>query len=336
MRADRGLARTAARRRSFELLARYAARDFRDIGHKAIYVANSLRTLDVIGWQHAEPVLRSLAYALLYRDGASGNPAESDLPADRPYRQNLEAIARRRARIGWRAGRMPMRSARCSHTFRSASPQAASDASLAVLNRGVSPRSVFEACFAASAELLMRQPGIVALHAATTHERHALCSGSNAVTTGPGGCCSCRMRRSCRSSAAASGQGGRRDRRARARAARRYRPRRDRGDLRGDRARSMMAARKMLTFLKARQDPTALAAAARRLIFLKGTDSHDYKYSSAVFEDHALLTPAWRDRYLAAAAFHLQGSRIATISSCNARARPSPDSRAVHETRRAE
>src|SRR5918992_402368 len=67
-----GVARTATREEILELLARYAARDFRDIGHKAIYVANSVRTLDVIGWQHAEAVLRSLTLALLYREGASG------------------------------------------------------------------------------------------------------------------------------------------------------------------------------------------------------------------------------------------------------------------------
>ena len=52
----------------YELFVRYGARDFRDIGHKAIYVANSWRTLHCIGWQHAEPVLRSLAYALLQHD----------------------------------------------------------------------------------------------------------------------------------------------------------------------------------------------------------------------------------------------------------------------------
>jgi hypothetical protein len=60
-----GLARSSGAQEVFELFARYGARDFRDIGHKAIYVANSWRTLQNIGWQHAEPVLRSLAYALL-------------------------------------------------------------------------------------------------------------------------------------------------------------------------------------------------------------------------------------------------------------------------------
>ena len=41
----------------FDLYARFGCRDFRDIGHKAIYVANAFRALEVIGWQHAEPVL---------------------------------------------------------------------------------------------------------------------------------------------------------------------------------------------------------------------------------------------------------------------------------------
>ena len=30
-------------------------------------MANSFRTLEAIGWQHAEPVLRSLTYAILDR-----------------------------------------------------------------------------------------------------------------------------------------------------------------------------------------------------------------------------------------------------------------------------
>jgi hypothetical protein len=314
-----GVARSATREEIVELLARYAARDFRDIGHKAIYVANSVRTLDVIGWQHAEPVLRSLALALLYRDGSGANPAESDFPADRPYRHNRETLTRVRA--DWLGGR-PNTDAvtELLHTFRSASPQAASDASLAVLNRGVSPQSVFEACFAGSAELMMRRAGILSLHATTS---------TNAIHYLWQQCRDDRSRRLLLLQNAAflplfRGGGGS------SRSASRG-PEIDRieaaplaAPLAGARASAdadaiaeifaevgrdpLMTARKILTFLKSRQDPTPLAVAARRLIFLKGTDSHDYKYSSAVFEDHALLTPAWRDRYLAAAAFNLKGS----------------------------
>ena len=65
------LARSAGEQEVGDLLFRYGARDFRDIGHKPIFVANSRRTLDCIGWQHAEPILRSLVMALLEHDGTA-------------------------------------------------------------------------------------------------------------------------------------------------------------------------------------------------------------------------------------------------------------------------
>src|SRR5262249_27162842 len=55
-------------------------------------------------------------------------------------------------------------------------------------------------------------------------------------------------------------------------------------------------------------DPAALMDAARLLVFFKGNDAHDYKFSSAVLEDYAHVSPAWRDRYLAASVFSLRGS----------------------------
>jgi hypothetical protein len=70
----------------------------------------------------------------------------------------------------------------------------------------------------------------------------------------------------------------------------------------------LAASRKILAFLASGGEPAALGSAARRLIFLKGTDSHDYKYSSAVLEDHTSVARPGRDRFLAAAAFHLKGS----------------------------
>lgn len=66
-----GLARSAGAHEVFELMFRYGCRDFRDIGHKAIFVSNSYRALQCIGWQHAEPVLRSLTYAMLNQDRKS-------------------------------------------------------------------------------------------------------------------------------------------------------------------------------------------------------------------------------------------------------------------------
>src|SRR5262245_57455023 len=48
-----GLVRSASAQEIFELFCRYGCRDYRELGHKAIYVANSWRTLQSIGWHHA-------------------------------------------------------------------------------------------------------------------------------------------------------------------------------------------------------------------------------------------------------------------------------------------
>lgn len=70
----------------------------------------------------------------------------------------------------------------------------------------------------------------------------------------------------------------------------------------------MTAARKMSAYLKENPQPEKLIAAARRLIFLKGNNSHDYKFSSAVLEDYYHVSPAWRERFLASSVFSLRGS----------------------------
>ena len=56
---------------TMEPLWRFGVRDQRDIGHKAIFTAQTWRTLQAIGWQHAEPCLRSLAFGLLDLHGDS-------------------------------------------------------------------------------------------------------------------------------------------------------------------------------------------------------------------------------------------------------------------------
>ena len=61
----------------------------------------------------------------------------------------------------------------------------------------------------------------------------------------------------------------------------------------------MTAAGKALAYLQSGRDAQPLIDAARRLVFLKGDDPHDYKFSSAVLEDYSQASPAWRDRYLA-------------------------------------
>ena len=48
--------------------------------------------------------------------------------------------------------------------------------------------------------------------------------------------------------------------------------------------------------------------AARLLIFLKGTNAHDYKFSSAVLEDYMNVSPQYRGQFLASSVFNLRGS----------------------------
>src|SRR5438477_5601558 len=161
-----GLVRAAGAHELFDIFARYGARDFREIGHKAIYVANSWRTLQMIGWQHAEPVLRSLAYGLLDR-GGDENPATADLAADRPGRQNLARV--KTIRSEWQSGETSSAATTdLLQTLRRASPDEAAAKVVELLNRGAGPQSSWDGIFSAAGELLMRRPGLVSLHALTS------------------------------------------------------------------------------------------------------------------------------------------------------------------------
>jgi hypothetical protein len=68
------------------------------------------------------------------------------------------------------------------------------------------------------------------------------------------------------------------------------------------------AASRALAYLDSGGDARALMNQARRLVFLKGNDAHDYKFSSAVLEDYAHVSPRWRNRFLASGMFYLPGA----------------------------
>jgi len=301
-----GLARTAGAHEIFEILARYGARDFREIGHKEIYVANSFRTLEAIGWQHAEPVLRSLTLGLLDRTGDK-NPAKADLPADRPFRRNLEAI--KEIHASWLDGKP---SADAAHEIFTAVRQGSaldvSQKAIELLNRGVAPQSIFDGLHLAAGELVMRAPGILSLHATTftnaTHyswehvreeqtRRLLLLQNcaflplfrGNKPDEGP------RMDELTPLATKATGADAL-------------------PEIFADVASKTRvdAARKTLSYLEAGGEPALFANAARRLIFAKGNDSHDYKFSSAVLEDYHLLPRDAANRYLAASVAYFKGT----------------------------
>jgi hypothetical protein len=300
-----GLARTAGADEIFELLCRYGVRDFYEIGHKQIYVANSFRTLQTIGWQHAELVLRSLAYGLLDRDGAKKH-AKPDAQEVRLFRRNLESL--QKVHAGWLDGTAnPQASSDLLQTVRTGSGEEISDQVVELLNRGVSPHSIFDGLFDSAGEMLMRAPGILSLHATTftnavhyawqrvrNDETRRLLLLQNAtfmaLYRGNQPNAGVRIDSLEPTPTKTSGPGAIEEIFA---------------EISSDR---LAASRKILSWLGQAPDPKPLADAARRLIFLKGHDSHDYKYSSAVLEDYSWMAPPWRDRYLAATAFYLKGS----------------------------
>lgn len=308
--AAASLARGAGANAVFELLFRYGARDFRSIGHKAIYVANSWRTLSVIGWQHAEPVVRSLAYALLTHQ-EPGNPAKLDAAADRPWRENIERVAR--VRRGWQRGTPSLdATAAVVEAARADSSTDVGKLVVELLNKGASPASLWDGILKASSDLVLRKPGILSLHAATTanalHFSYRqsgvdetrlllLLQGASFLPLFREGAISRGGKLSdvtldTIEPLAPEGQGQAAVEEIFA-------------DVSTDR---LTAARKTLGYLKGGGAAKDLIDAARLLVFLKGEDAHDYKFSSACLEDYYSLSMSVRDRYLAGAAFLLRGS----------------------------
>jgi hypothetical protein len=252
-------------------------------------------------------VLRSLAYALLNHQGEP-NPATSDLAADRPGRRNQELVTQ--IRKDWLDGTIDDgATGELLETLRAADADDTCDLVVQQLNRGVCVQSIWNAIFDGAAELLVRQPGIVALHALTS---------TNALHY----------------AFQASGDAGTRQLLLLQNAAflplfrEAMRGRGDVGSQQLDQLEAiptpatsegveeifaqvsrdrMTAARKALGYLQ-QGDAMTLIDAARRLVFLKGDDSHDYKFSSAVLEDYYHVSPKWRDHFLAAALFRLNGS----------------------------
>jgi len=305
-----GMARTAGANEIFEILFRYGSRDYRSIGHKAIFVANARRTLMTIGWHHAEPVLRSLVYALL-NHRREPNPSKNDLVPDRPYRRNLELV--KTFRSDYRSGQLNANATKeMLHSLHSQDGNEVCDRAVKLINGGVSPQSIWDAVLLGAGELLMRQPGIIGIHALTTsNAMHFAFSQTGDDETRKllllQNCAFLTMfRRS------AGGRGKIADRSV--------------ADLKpvemdGKNPREqiaeifhavsshrMTAAGKVRQYLASGGFPQNYLDSARRLIFSKGRDAHDYKYSSAVLEDYSNVSPAFRNDFLAMSVFNLKGS----------------------------
>lgn len=302
-------ARSATPAQLLEIFARFGSRDFRNIGHKAIWVAGGFRTLEVIGWQHAEPVMRSLAYALLNHQGEP-NPSQNDLVADRAGKANWDLA--KQLHSGDFAHKLDDGFTRqWLEGARSESPLALAQLTCEGIKRGIAPRSIADGIYAAASEMVMRQPAIVPLHSITAsnalqylyrsvqgNELRLWLLLQNASFIG-------HFRES------ASGRGALQeisllDLKP---ADKPVADVRDIFALLGENR--AQASQAILRYVQDGQDLSAMLQYAREMIFLKGTDSHDYKYSSAIFEDFRYCSPAWQAKVLAASSHLLTSSRQA-------------------------
>ena len=300
--------RTASESELFETMAHYGSRDLRDIGHKAIYVANAFRTLGAMSWEHAEPIMRSLAFALLCRSN-DPNPSQSDLEPDRAIKSNRLRIAAMRK--DWLHGKAdPLATSKLIESFHNTTTEDAASLVADMLQSGVSPQSIWDALFVSSSELLMRQPGIVALHAVTT--TNALAYTYRRVASPE-----LRLQVLLQNASylgmfcqrVASGK--------------------HRQERVSDFATAQipednsLALQQVIQTIAKDNDSSARSLIgllsrepnmarqfldrARQMVFLKGTDSHDYKFSFAIMEDYFHLSPSLRTQYLAMSVFKLNG-----------------------------
>lgn len=309
--AAAGLARAGGLAEVFEPFYLAAVRDQRNIGHKPIFAMQCRRTLNTIGAVHAEPVLRSLAFGLLDRQGDSAKA-----PAG-PYAASLERA--RAMRPDWTRGRRdPAASRELLQALRSASPEAAGREAARLVDEGIAPDSVWDGVLLAGLELMASKPGIVGLHAVTAANALHYIFHESAVDS---------TRRLAMIQAASWIPLYRE--RAGVADAERFKlddpelappsdAKPDPADAAPERLAEVFetlsndrraAARRAAAFLNAGGPPDALFAAARRMIFRKGRDSHDYKFGFAAEEETSLVSdPLWAAPMAAAALFNAPGA----------------------------
>jgi hypothetical protein len=299
------LCRSSGAAQTMEPLWRMAVRDQRNIGHKAIFAAQSWRTLQTIGWEHAEPVLRSLVFGMLDLQGDT-----RPRPVG-PYEANLELASKIRG--DWQIGREDAATTRALlQVIRQATPEAASAEAVKLLNKGISPGSLWDAAVLSACELLMQAPGILALHATTsTNALHYIYTASGDDLT--------------RRLALLQAIGWQplfrgRTKLSDATGIDALKPEVEAPASATDEAVADIfstvsedkkkAGGKALSYLARGGSSDLIFDAARRMIFHKGRDSHDYKYGAALWEEFLWSTdPKWRSPMVAAAMSNFPGAK---------------------------
>jgi hypothetical protein len=317
------LARSIGLRQTMELVWQYACRDGDDLGHKAIRLSNSWRTLDTIGWEYAENPLRYLV--------ARNVHSETNDTTYEATRQRVE-VTFPKLPLDWCAiGADEQATLELYEEIRAARTDAAARLVCEQLGSGkVKAGSAWDAVHLAAVELAARFNTREVIrgwpvHAVTsTNALHfafrtvldgatrllillqAVCWVSEKMT----GLSIKRGRlRDLRITTLEPAQVPS-DTRAAVESVFGLLPfKSDRNPDRDkqDRDKDDLACRSALALLKGADGRRAFQAVASRYINAKADNSHDYKYSAAAFEDAALISERWRSAFLAATTHVLHG-----------------------------
>jgi hypothetical protein len=294
----------------FAMLWRYGARDYRNIGHKAIYVANASRTLNTIGWQHAEPVIRSLVLALL--DFGKEQKVNGYALNDQCYAANQKLSEQTFAKLNSNAFSAPAdaKSTREILTAMRDMPptEACADVSSRLMKGTTSAASVMDAVHLAAAELRMR-----ALQSAALASVHAVTSANamhHAYSVAPDP----RERYLLLLQAvgwmgqfrtfSASGKDGLRDFRITDMQAASEKAPLD--EILA--AKAATAAPQVFRISSDMAMRNAFLTAALRNTLTKAEEVHFYKYLVALMEDVPLVSAEWQPHLMATTVYYLKGS----------------------------
>jgi hypothetical protein len=313
-RADRAIVavvRSSSAHEVVKQLWQYGARDYRNIGHKAIFVANTWRTLQTIGWQHAEPALRSLVLGLL--DYGRNERVNGYALEDQSYANSAELAARHASRFRRNAEdatRATTSTQSLLDVMRSGKSIEACDLALRQLqSEQAGTTEIWDAIHLAAGELIMRQPGIYGIHTVTSTSalRYAFETAADQKTRllilmqGIGwmsqfknfmagtkkGLNDTKITNLVPAEATGNGEATINEVLS----------------LVGNDAPS--AAR---LAMRCATNQAGFARSARRLILRKGNEPHDFKYPISIFEDFHRVSPIWRPHMLATATYNLVGA----------------------------
>lgn len=309
----------------FETLFRWGAQDYRNIGHKIIFATGCQRVLSTIGWQHAEPVLRSLVWALV--DFGRDRKLNGYAFEDQSYLPNVALAESHVAKLpsGWAGPRRDAGATReLYEALRGGDRDAACRLAIEQLTSGKNGAAgVWDAVHLVGDELERQQPGIFGIHAVTSKSsmHYAFRMTAEPITRlilllqGVGW--EAQFHRLMHSPEGNSRSGSIRAERlvdlepAEVSADPREAAESVLAAIKAERESKDAASRLALGFALRHGDSAELGDLIRHTLATKGDDPHEFKFSMALNEDDAFIDPAWRPWHRSTVVYYLKGAAAA-------------------------